>query len=55
LATALLGEHAGGLVREGFREPQDVVDADDADLAAAGLKPAEVRRLRRYLSQLART
>jgi hypothetical protein len=51
LAAAKLQQHTELLRREGYVDAEDLVDADDADLAAAGLKLPEIKRLRRVLAR----
>ena len=50
LESANLSKHQAKLEEEGYEGLDDLRDADDKDLAACGLKTAEVKRLRRTLS-----
>jgi hypothetical protein len=49
LAAANLGRHAARLAAEGYTDAADLVDAEDDELLALGIKRPELRRLRKAL------
>ena len=53
LAATRLERYMDVLDWEGYVEVEDLFDADDAELAAVGLKPAEIQRLRKALAHAA--
>jgi hypothetical protein len=50
LVTTRLEKHTRTLDQEGYSGIEDLIDADDVELAAVGLKTPEIRRLRKALA-----
>ena len=53
LERAKLSRHKVRLEEEGYADATDVAQAADEDLAKCGLKPVELKRLRRTLMEIA--